>query len=73
MLIASNSRVTLTKVKNIQETLKCPRKKQITVQPEDFNKLEKQLTESVVHLYFVRCSENYEKISRKTSVVVYSF
>ena len=54
MSIASNSRVTLTKVKNIQETLKCPRKKQITVQPEDFNKLEKQLTESVVHLYFVR-------------------
>ena len=31
MLIASNSRVTLTKVKNTQETLKCSRKKQITV------------------------------------------
>ena len=37
--------------------MKCPQKKTV-IQPEDFTKLEKQL--------------KFEKISRKTSVVVYS-
>ena len=68
--MASNLRVTLNEEKNTQETLKYPKKKEITfIQPEDFNKLEKQLTGSVLQN---GCSENFEKISRKTFMVVYS-
>ena len=69
-LIASNLRVTLNEEKNTQKTLKCPKKKEITViHPEDFNKLEKQPTGSVLQN---GCSKNFEKISRKTFMVVYS-
>ena len=57
-------------MKNTQKTLKCPKKKWMTViQPEDFDELEKQLTGSVLQN---GCSEKFEKISRKTSVAVYS-
>ena len=70
-LIASNSRVTLIEVKNTLKTLKSPREKKRTViQPEDFNELGKQVAGSVLRN---GCSEKFEKISRKTSVVVCSF
>ena len=68
--IASNPRVTLTKEKKSQKTLKCPKKKYITViLPGDFRELEKQPIANVLH----DCSEKLKKISRKASVVVYSF
>ena len=58
-------------MKNSQKTLKCPKKKYITViQPEHFDELEKQLSGSVLQNGY---SEKFEKISRKTSVVVYCF
>ena len=67
MLRASNTRASLAEVKNTQKTLKYPKKKWITVtKPEDFNKLEKPVTESVLHN---GCSVKFEKIS----VVVHFF
>ena len=70
-LIASNTTATLAEVKNTQKTLKYPKKKWITVtKPEDFNKLEKQVIESVLHN---GCSVKFEKIFRKASVVVHFF
>ena len=44
--------------------------KNTVIQREDFKELEKQLTKSALQN---GCSEKFEKISRKTSVVVYSF
>ena len=68
MLIASNSKITSTKVKNTQKTHKCSKKEKITViQPEDFNKLK---TGSFLQNGY---SEKFEKFFRKTSVVIYSF
>ena len=58
-------------MKNAQKTHKCPKKKQVAViQPEDFNELEKQPTGSALQNGLF---EKFEKISPKTSVVVYSF
>ena len=70
--IASKPRLTLTEVKSTQKTLKSPKKKQITViLSGDFNKLEKQPTTG--NVLQNGCSEKFKKISRETSVVVYSF
>ena len=50
-------------MKNTQKTLKCPKKKHITViQPEDFKELEKQLTGSVLQN---GCSKSSRKFPGK--------
>ena len=68
-LIASSSIVTLIKVNNSQKTLKCPKKKKITViQPEDFNELEKQLAGSVLQN---GCSEKFKIHENKRSSIFF--
>ena len=64
-LIASNLKTALTKVKNTQKTLKC-QKRNTCLSARSLNELEKQPPGSVLQN---GCSEKFEKISRKTSVV----
>ena len=66
--MASNSRVTLTEVKKYSENRSVQKQKQIVViQPEDFNEIE---TRSGLQN---GCSENFEKTSRKKSMIICIF
>ena len=65
MLMASNSRVTLNEVKKYSENTCVQKRNRLAIQPADFNELGTGSGRQSGY------SKNFEKIYRKTSVVIF--